>query len=79
MITTIQPTRQARRVHLSHLATTHRAPLVPRGTHGAEGTHGTQGASDGDRRRRTRAPSFTPMARDLTDESSLRPSTHHES
>jgi hypothetical protein len=30
MTTTIRPTRQARRVHLSHLATTHRAPLVPR-------------------------------------------------
>src|SRR6476661_1883153 len=28
MTTTIQPTRQARRVHLSHLATTHRAPPV---------------------------------------------------
>ena len=65
MTTTIQPTRQARRVHLSHLATTHRAPLVPRGTHAAaEGTHGTQGAATGERRRRARATSFTPMARD---------------
>ena len=27
MTTTIQPTREARRLHLSHLATTHRAPL----------------------------------------------------
>jgi hypothetical protein len=79
MTTTIQPTRQARRVHLSHLATTHRAPLVPRGTHGVEGTHGTQGAGDGERRHRTRATSFTPMARDLTDEGSPRSSTHHES
>lgn len=26
----IRPTRQALRVHRSHLATTHRAPLVPR-------------------------------------------------
>jgi hypothetical protein len=81
MTTTIQPTRQARRVHLSHLATTHRAPLVPRGTHGTEGTHGTQGAeTDGGRVRRTRATSFTPMARDpLTDETSRHPSPHHES
>jgi len=80
MTTTIQPTRQARRVHLSHLATTHRAPLVPRGTHGPEGSHGTQGAeSDAGRGRRTRATSFTPMARDLTDESSRHPSAHHES
>jgi hypothetical protein len=30
MTTTIRPTRQALRVHMSHLATTHRAPLVPR-------------------------------------------------
>ena len=30
MTTTIQPTRQALRVHRSHLATTHRAPLVQR-------------------------------------------------
>ncbi|KRF46874.1 hypothetical protein [Terrabacter sp. Soil810] len=84
MTTTIQPTRQARRVHLSHLATTHRAPLVPRGTHGThgtEGTHGTQGAAtDGGRVRRARATSFTPMARDpLTDESSRHPSRYHES
>lgn len=27
MTTTIRPTREARRLHLSHLATTHRAPL----------------------------------------------------
>ena len=84
MTTTIQPTRQARRVHLSHLATTHRAPLVPRGTHstlGTEGTHGTQGAAtDGGRVRRARATAFTPMARDpLTDESSRHPSPYHES
>ena len=87
MTTTIQPTRQARRVHLSHLATTHRAPLVPRGTHGTHGTHGTEGthgtqgaATDGGRVRRGRATSFTPMARDpLTDESSRHPSPYHES
>ncbi|GAA2019209.1 hypothetical protein GCM10009740_04160 [Terrabacter terrae] len=30
MSTTLRPTRQAQRLHLSHLATTHRAPLVPR-------------------------------------------------
>ncbi|WP_377643183.1 hypothetical protein [Oryzobacter terrae] len=30
MTTTIQPTREARRLHLSHLATTHRAPLSGR-------------------------------------------------
>ena len=30
MSTTIRPTRQARRLHLSHLATTHRAPLTGR-------------------------------------------------
>ena len=27
MTTTIRPTREARRLHLSHLSTTHRAPL----------------------------------------------------
>ncbi|MEW1954527.1 hypothetical protein [Terrabacter sp. NPDC080008] len=37
MSTTLRPTRQAQRLHLSHLATTHRAPLVPRDAdrHGA--------------------------------------------
>lgn len=30
MSTSTHTTRKARRVHLSHLATTHRAPLVPR-------------------------------------------------
>jgi hypothetical protein len=30
MTTTIHPTRQAQRLHLSHLATTHRAPLSKR-------------------------------------------------
>ena len=30
MTTTIRPTREARRLHLSHLATTHRAPLTGR-------------------------------------------------
>lgn len=32
--TTVRPTAQALRLHRSHLATTHRAPLVPR-TQGA--------------------------------------------
>ena len=46
MNTTIQPTRQALRLHRSHLATTHRAPLVPH----------TSSAV------RARATAFTPMA-----------------
>lgn len=46
MTITIQPTRQARRVHLSHLATTHRAPLVPRGTDGTRATSFTPMARD---------------------------------
>ena len=72
MTTTIQPTRQALRVHLSHLATTHRAPLVPR----REQT----GAASGAGAARTRATSFTPMARDpLTDETSRTPSADHRS
>ncbi|MER7073312.1 hypothetical protein [Terrabacter sp. NPDC000476] len=63
MTITIQPTRAARRVHLSHLATTHRAPLVPRGPH----AHGA------------RATSFTPMARDpLTAETPRPQFEHHE-
>ncbi|GAA5031222.1 hypothetical protein GCM10023258_29170 [Terrabacter aeriphilus] len=67
MTITIQPTRQARRVHLSHLATTHRAPLVPRGTDGARATHGA------------RATSFTPMARDPFTAPATRPQfQHHE-
>jgi hypothetical protein len=45
--TTLHPTAQALRLHRSHLATTHRAPLSPRS--GGVG--------------RTRATSFTPMAR----------------
>jgi hypothetical protein len=48
MTTTIQPTRQAVRLHRSHLATTHRAPLVNRASSAG----------------RTRATAFTPMARD---------------
>jgi len=48
MSTTLRPTRQAQRLHLSHLATTHRAPLVPR---------------DADPRS-ARAHTFTPMARE---------------
>ena len=48
MTTTIHPTRQAQRLHLSHLATTHRAPLSTR--------------ADGAAHRR--ATGFVPMARD---------------
>ena len=46
--TPIHPTLQAQRLHLSHLATTHRAPLTRR--------------ADGATHRR--ATAFTPMARD---------------
>lgn len=68
MTITIQPTRAARRVHLSHLATTHRAPLVPRGAH----AHGTRAHG-------ARATSFTPMARDpLTAETPRPQFEHHE-
>ena len=48
MTTTMHPTRQAQRLHMSHLATIHRTPLTKR--------------SDGATRRR--ATAFTPMARD---------------
>ncbi|EWT03688.1 hypothetical protein N865_09080 [Intrasporangium oryzae NRRL B-24470] len=72
MTTTIRPTRQAVRVHRSHLATTHRAPLVPRRTQ-ADGSP-SPGA------RAPRATAFTPMAREpLTDETPRHPSLHHES
>ena len=63
MTTTIRPTRQALRVHLSHLATTHRAPLVPR--------HPRPAGS--------RATAFTPMARDPLADTQLDESQHHES
>jgi hypothetical protein len=67
-ITTIHPTRQAQRLHLSHLATTHRTPLSKR--------------VDGAVRRR--ATAFTPMARDpLSVEPSQQPTRNqtqtHES
>jgi len=62
MTTTIHPTRQARRVHLSHLATTHRAPLVARPETGAAAKT-ARTAPDG-RATRTRATAFTPMTRD---------------
>jgi hypothetical protein len=52
MTTTIRPTRQALRMHMSHLATTHRAPLVNRTSSAAR----TTGAD------RPRATAFTPMA-----------------
>ena len=52
MTTTIRPTRQALRMHMSHLATTHRAPLVSR-NHSAARTPGAP---------RPRATAFTPMA-----------------
>ena len=62
MTTTIQPTREARRLHLSHLATTHRAPLVARPETGAAAKT-VRTATDG-RANRTRARAFTPMTRD---------------
>ena len=63
MTTTIRPTRQALRVHMSHLATTHRAPLVPRRPRSAG----------------SRPTSFTPMAREpLADETPRHQSQHHE-
>ncbi len=63
MTTTIRPTRQALRVHMSHLARTHRAPLVP--------SHPRSAFS--------RPTSFTPMAREpLTDEAPLHQSQHDE-
>ena len=72
MTTTIQPTRQALRVHRSHLATTHRAPLVQR----REQT----GAASGSGATRTRATAFTPMTRDpLAAETSRTPSADHRS
>ncbi len=72
MTTTIRPTRQALRVHRSHLATTHRAPLVQR----REQT----GAARGSGATRTRATAFVPMTRDpLTAETSPTPSADHQS
>lgn len=47
MSSTLHPTAQALRLHRSHLATTHRAPLLPRTRSEA----------------RVRATSFTPMPR----------------
>jgi hypothetical protein len=58
MTTTIRPTRQALRLHRSHLATTHRAPLVKRGE-----VPSTHDARDGVAAR-TRATAFTPLRRD---------------
>ena len=55
MTTTIRPTRQAVRRHMSHLATTHRAPLVSRPHEDAGIDPRTPGG-------RPRAPAFTPMA-----------------
>jgi hypothetical protein len=46
-MSTLHPTEQALRLHRSHLATSHRAPLAPRPAGGA----------------RARATSFTPMVR----------------
>jgi hypothetical protein len=48
MTSTIRPTARALLLHRSHLATTHRAPLVRRPEHGA----------------RARARAFTPLPRD---------------
>ena len=75
MTTTIRPTRQALRVHRSHLATTHRAPLVQRRS---------RPVPPGLRVPRAPSTSFIPMARDpLADETSPprrdHQSQHHES
>jgi hypothetical protein len=59
MTTTIRPTRQALRLHQSHLATTHRAPLVKR-----DEVPSTHDARDGVVPARTRATAFTPLRRD---------------
>ena len=70
MTTTIRPTRQALRMHMSHLATTHRAPLVSR-THGAADiATRTPGAP------RTRATAFTPMAPEGVDQEKPRHQVH---
>jgi hypothetical protein len=69
MTTTIRPTRQALRLHQSHLATTHRAPLVTR----SEGREGSV---------RTRATAFTPLRRDplsIERHPSFHPSSHPSS
>jgi len=72
MTTTIRPTRQALRVHQSHLATTHRAPLVQRRTQTGADSTGT-GAT------RSRAKAFTPMTRDTLTVEAPRPQfQHHE-
>lgn len=64
MSTSIHTTRQARRVHLSHLATTHRAPLVSRrGETAAAGE---------------RPHAFTPMAREPLSAPTLQPRGHDE-
>ena len=62
MSTTFRPTRQAQRLHLSHLATTHRAPLVPRDAdrHGAH------------------PHTFTPMAREALGAKTPRPAQRDE-
>lgn len=52
---TTHPTQQARRLHLAHLATTHRAPLVARSPRRGGGA-----APD---RARIRAAAFTRMQR----------------
>lgn len=67
MSTTLHPTAQALRLHRSHLATTHRAPLTPRTGGGA----------------RVRATAFTPMTRAPHTEAPARrslpnDSEHHE-
>ncbi len=62
MSTTLRPTRQAQRLHLSHLATTHRAPLVARDAdrHGAH------------------PYTFTPMAREALGAETPRPAQPDE-
>ncbi|NUS40870.1 MAG: hypothetical protein HOP97_04495 [Terrabacter sp.] len=69
MTTTIRPTRQAVRRHMSHLATTHRAPLVSRPHEDAGIAPRTPGG-------RPRATAFTPMAPDGVDREKPRHQVH---
>ena len=62
MTTTLRPTPQALRVHMSHLATTHRAPLVPR--------HPGPAGS--------RATTFIPMSREPLGDEPRHGSQHDE-
>ena len=70
MTTTIRPTRQALRMHMSHLATTYRAPLVSRTPGGTGIASRPSGAP------RTRATAFTPMAPEGVDQEKPRHQVH---